>query len=108
VIDVYRDTSALSEGAPLYHPPHAKKAYSAAAHRTADRALAANHLAGLQNYSAHCRPRRPQAKVNSFIQRPLDQGWKQHAHARCFVVEARRVKAAMPNITPPKPASRSC
>jgi hypothetical protein len=54
VIEVYRDTSALSEGAPLYHPPHAKKAYSAAARRTADLALAANHLAGLQNYSAYC------------------------------------------------------
>jgi len=41
VIEVYRDTSALSEGAPLYHPPHAEKAYSAAARRTADLALAA-------------------------------------------------------------------
>jgi hypothetical protein len=40
VIEVYRDTSALSEGAPLYHPPHAKKAYLAAARRTADLALA--------------------------------------------------------------------
>jgi hypothetical protein len=30
------------------HPPQAKKAYSAAARRMADLALAANHLAGFQ------------------------------------------------------------
>ena len=49
MIEVYRDTSALSEGAPLYHPPHDKKAYSAALREA--REIFPNHTLSIVLYT---------------------------------------------------------